>query len=88
MSGEMPPNNHPAAGKAGMASLFAFVHHWPGLPEPVFDVAEEAMRAASSWLVRPSGKIWICDGEGPPHPQPPLRQRQSGEMNLGAIYPG
>jgi hypothetical protein len=24
----------PAAGKAGIASRFAFVHHWPGLPEP------------------------------------------------------
>ena len=26
--------NHPAAGKAGIASLFAVVHLCPGLPEP------------------------------------------------------
>jgi hypothetical protein len=26
--------NHPASGKAGIAPLFAFEHHWPGLPEP------------------------------------------------------
>jgi hypothetical protein len=26
--------NHPAPGKAGIARLFAFVHRWPGLPEP------------------------------------------------------
>ncbi len=26
--------NHPAAGKAGFGLLFAFGHHWPGLPEP------------------------------------------------------
>jgi hypothetical protein len=26
--------NHPAAAKAGIASLFAIEHHWPGLPEP------------------------------------------------------
>jgi hypothetical protein len=26
--------NIPATGKAGLAFLFAFVHHWPGLPEP------------------------------------------------------
>jgi hypothetical protein len=26
--------NHPAAGKAGLASLLAIEHHWPGLPEP------------------------------------------------------
>jgi hypothetical protein len=27
--------NHPAAGKAGIASLFAIGYHWPGLPEKV-----------------------------------------------------
>jgi hypothetical protein len=32
LSNQMP--NHPAAGKAGMALLFTFVHHRPGLPEP------------------------------------------------------
>jgi hypothetical protein len=26
--------NIPAAGKAGIASVLAFVHHRPGLPEP------------------------------------------------------
>jgi hypothetical protein len=26
--------NHPAAGKAGTASVLAFVHRRPGLPEP------------------------------------------------------
>ena len=26
--------NHPAAGKAGIASRLAIGHHWPGLPEP------------------------------------------------------
>ena len=30
-----PWPNNPAAGKAGFALLFAFVHHWPGLPELV-----------------------------------------------------
>jgi hypothetical protein len=28
------PDNIPAAGKAGIALLFAFVHHKFGLPEP------------------------------------------------------
>ncbi len=27
-------SNHPAAGKAGIARLFACEHHFPGLPEP------------------------------------------------------
>jgi hypothetical protein len=27
-------NNHPAAGKAGIAGLFAIQRHWLGLPEP------------------------------------------------------
>ena len=27
-------HNIPAAGKAGIALLFAIVHHRPGLPEP------------------------------------------------------
>jgi hypothetical protein len=27
--------NHPAPGKAGIASLFAIEHPCPGLPEPV-----------------------------------------------------
>jgi hypothetical protein len=26
--------NHPATGKAGIASRLAIGHHWPGLPEP------------------------------------------------------
>jgi hypothetical protein len=26
--------NQPAAGKAGIAPLFAVGHHYPGLPEP------------------------------------------------------
>ncbi len=26
--------SHPAAGKAGIARLFATVYHFPGLPEP------------------------------------------------------
>jgi hypothetical protein len=26
--------NHPAAGKAGIASRLPIGHHWPGLPEP------------------------------------------------------
>jgi hypothetical protein len=26
--------NHPAAGKAGIASRLAIAHQWPGLPEP------------------------------------------------------
>ena len=26
--------NHPAPGKAGIASRLAIGHHWPGLPEP------------------------------------------------------
>ena len=26
--------NHPAPGKAGIGSLLAIGHHWPGLPEP------------------------------------------------------
>jgi hypothetical protein len=26
--------NHPAAGKAGIASRLAIGHCWPGLPEP------------------------------------------------------
>jgi hypothetical protein len=26
--------NHPAAGKAGIASRLAIGNHWPGLPEP------------------------------------------------------
>ena len=26
--------NHPAAGKAGIASRLAVGHRWPGLPEP------------------------------------------------------
>jgi hypothetical protein len=30
----MKAPNHPAAGKAGIASLFAIEHHCPGLPEP------------------------------------------------------
>jgi hypothetical protein len=30
----VPMSNHPAAGKAGFALLFAFVRHRPGLPEP------------------------------------------------------
>ncbi len=29
-----PTSNHPAAGKAGIASRLAIGHHWPGLPEP------------------------------------------------------
>jgi hypothetical protein len=29
-----PSPNHPAAGKAGIASLLAIGHHLPGLPEP------------------------------------------------------
>jgi len=29
-----PAPNHPAAGKAGIAFLFAIAHHIPGLPEP------------------------------------------------------
>ena len=27
--------NEPASGKAGITSLLAIEHHWPGLPEPV-----------------------------------------------------
>jgi hypothetical protein len=27
-------NNHPAAGKAGIARPLAIEDHWPGLPEP------------------------------------------------------
>jgi len=30
----MIASNHPAAGRAGIALLFAFVHHTPDLPEP------------------------------------------------------
>lgn len=26
--------NHPAAGKAGIASRLTIEHHWPGLAEP------------------------------------------------------
>ena len=29
-----PSPNHPAAGKAGIASRLAIEHHWAGLPEP------------------------------------------------------
>jgi hypothetical protein len=31
-------SNHPAAGKARIALLFAIAHHRPGLPEPVSSV--------------------------------------------------
>jgi len=31
----MKKPNHPAAGKAGIASRLAIGHHWPGLPEKV-----------------------------------------------------
>ena len=31
-----PEPNHSAAGKAGIAVLFAIKHHWPGLPEPLY----------------------------------------------------
>jgi len=34
MNGCFPATNHPAAGKAEIALLFAFVHHRLGLPEP------------------------------------------------------
>jgi hypothetical protein len=34
MNARGPSPNHPAPGKAGIASLFAIEHHWPGLPEP------------------------------------------------------
>jgi hypothetical protein len=37
--------NHPAAGKAGIAVLFAIEHHGPGLPEPVRSAAEGAFMA-------------------------------------------
>lgn len=30
----LAPPNHPAAGKAGIASWLAIEHHCPGLPEP------------------------------------------------------
>jgi hypothetical protein len=32
LSGSAP--NKPATGKAGIASLLAIGHHWPGRPEP------------------------------------------------------
>ena len=35
MTGSLHMANHPAAGKAGIAFLFAIVHHRPGLPERV-----------------------------------------------------
>ena len=31
---EVAGSNHPATGKAGIASLLAIGHHCPGLPEP------------------------------------------------------
>ena len=33
-AGLNPMSNHPAAGKAGIASRLAIGYHWPGLPEP------------------------------------------------------
>ena len=36
--------NHPAAGKAGIVSLLAIGHHWPGLPEPARSADASCMR--------------------------------------------
>jgi hypothetical protein len=38
--------NHPAAGKAGIASGLAIGHHWPGLPEP----GRWAQSAGAAWM--------------------------------------
>jgi toxin ParE1/3/4 len=47
--------NPPAAGKAGTASLFAIVHHWPGLPVRFTDEFErqvlELAARPERWMV-------------------------------------
>jgi hypothetical protein len=45
-------SNIPAAGKAGIALLFAIVHHRPGLPEPGRQAAAHAMQTSKriGWL--------------------------------------
>jgi hypothetical protein len=53
-------SNHPAAGKAGIASLLAIGHRWPGLPEPG--------RSMKTLLTTVVGIMLI--GCGPPPPVP------------------